>query len=261
MVVYSKIKRKRGVYMRLELRFELEKKFFQADFRKIFISYIKYCLTKYQNGQLYEKFYKDTISKNFSFSVIFQKPIYKKEIIELGGNNLTVIVSSDDRDNTGLYLFSSFIAQKNVKFVLPQSNSMVLKNITQRHEIKIEHSKIILRTVAGSGLCIRQHSRIDNKDTYYVYNDDGFLNQLKLVLSEQALNAGFMEKQVQHINFKPVSCKKVVAKHYGTYIDLTVGMFAMEADPQILQYFYTAGMGSRHSSGFGLVDLVTDDCI
>jgi len=138
---------------------------------------------------------------------------------------------------------------------------MVLKKITQKREVNIERSKIILKTVTGSGLCVRQHSRTDNKDTYYVYNDDGFLEQLQLVLGEQALNAGFLKQQVQHINFKPVSCRKVVAKHYGAYIDLTVGMFAMEADPKILQYFYTAGMGSRHSSGFGLVDLVTDDCI
>lgn len=247
--------------LRLELKFELEKNFFQADYRKLFISFIKKSLTKYHNGQLYEKFYKNTMPKNFSFSVIFQNPIYKKEIIELGGNNLTLVISADDRDNTGLYLFSSFIAQKNVKFALPKSNSMVLKNITQKREMNIERSKIILRTVAGSGLCIRKHSRIDNKDTYYVYNDDEFLEQFQFVLGEQALNAGFMKQQVQHINFKPILCKKVVAKHYGTYIDLTVGIFAMEADPKILQYFYTAGMGSRKSSGFGLVDIVTDDCI
>lgn len=247
--------------MRLELSFELGKNFFQVDYRKNFISYIKHSLTKYHDGQLYEKFYKDTISKNFSFSVIFHKPMYKKEIIELNGNKIALIISADDRDNTGLYLFSSFIAQKNVKFPLPQGNFMVLKKITQKREVNIERSKIILKTVTGSGLCVRQHSRTDNKDTYYVYNDDGFLEQLQLVLGEQALNAGFLKQQVQHINFKPVSCRKVVAKHYGAYIDLTVGMFAMEADPKILQYFYTAGMGSRHSSGFGLVDLVTDDCI
>lgn len=32
-------------------------------------------------------------------------------------------------------------------------------------------------------------------------------------------------------------------------------MFQFEAEPDLLQYFYDAGMGSRHSAGFGLLGI------
>lgn len=247
--------------MRLEMNFEVEKKLFQVEFRRIFISFIKKTLSEYNSGQLYEKFYKDTNPKNYSFSIIFQKPVFRNDYIELGGNNLKLILSTDDRDKTGLYLFSAFIPQKNVIFNLPNGNSMTLKSIGQKSNTAIKSSKAIFRTVTGGGLCIREHVRNNNSDRYYTYNDDGFLEQFRFVLGEQALKAGFSKTQIQNINFKPIECKKVVAKHYGMCIDVTAGMFAMEANPEVLQFFYNAGVGSRRSAGFGLLELVTDDCI
>ena len=52
-----------------------------------------------------------------------------------------------------------------------------------------------------------------------------------------------------------------MVKHYGKYIDVTTGMFEIQANKRILQYLYNSGIGSRSSAGFGMVDLVTQDLI
>lgn len=247
--------------MRLQLDMELGKREFPIDYRRIFLSYIKNALSKYHNGDAYEKFFKNTNSKDYCFTIIFQSPKYQKDKIILEGRNLKVLLSVDDRNKSDLILFSALISQKNITFPLSNGNTMVLKNIIQKREQLITSSKAIFKITVGSGLCIRLHDRLKNKDTYFVYNDKDFAQQFNMVVSEQAIKAGFRKEDIQNIKFKPVQCKKVVAKHFGVYVDLTVGMFAMEATPQLLQYFYNAGLGSRHSQGFGMVDLITQDML
>ena len=73
--------------------------------------------------------------------------------------------------------------------------------------------------------------------------------------------AGFSEDEINKIKVSPIQCKKVVVKHYGRYIDITTGMFEIQANNEILQYFYDQGIGSRKSAGFGMIDLITQDLL
>lgn len=246
--------------MRLLLEFELKNNILPLDYRSGLLSFIKRSLSQ-ANDKVFDRLYKDTDTKDFCFTAIFQKPIYQKDQIILGGNGLKLLLSTDDRGKTGLHLFSAFIAQKKQQFLLPMGNAMTLVRISQQSQATIKSSKIIVKTAMGSGLCVREHNRETNQDKYYVYNDPEFDGQLQLVLYKQVIGAGFTKHQADNIRFKPITCKKVVAKHYSIYIDLTVGMFALEGHPDVLQYLYNAGIASRHSNGFGVIDLVTDDCL
>ena len=245
--------------MRLELNFELGQPIFDVEYRKVLISFLKKSLSEANGGIYFDRFYKDTTAKPFAFSVIFDKPNFQKNKITLGSERIKVIFSASDHNKQSMILYSAFIGQKNRALPLAFNNSMVLKSIKEKKTEKIFSNKVIFRTVLGSGLCVRDHNKETNLDKYFTFEDEEFQEKLQTVLVSQASRAGFESSVAQNIRCKPLKCQKTVVKHYGCYIPISMGMFQVEADPQLLQYFYEAGTASRHSSGFGVVELVAQD--
>ncbi|MCI9260391.1 MULTISPECIES: CRISPR-associated endoribonuclease Cas6 [Romboutsia] len=241
--------------MRFYLTFELEKNSMPKDYRRVILSYIKKSLTEILDGKYYSQYFKDTIQKDFCFSLKLPKAKFAKDEIILEDNSIKVLFTSDDRQKTGLLLQQAFMKQKNKKFLIPNQNSITLKQIHQQREQKITSSKVIFKTY---GLCVRDHNKETNKDNHYVYSDEKFNEQLKVVLKNQISPAGFSKDIVDSIKFSPINCKKVLVKHYDTYVDTTVGSFLLEGNPLLLQYLYDVGMGSRNTM-FGYLDLVTQD--
>ncbi|MEG2246854.1 MAG: CRISPR-associated endoribonuclease Cas6 [Peptostreptococcaceae bacterium] len=242
--------------MRFYLIFELEKKSFPKDYRRLILSYIKKALTEILEGKYYDKYFKDTIQKDFSFTVKLpsNSKFTKNEII-LEDNIIKVLFTCDDRQKTGLLLQQAFNKQRHKTFSIANQNSMTLKSVNQQKNQKITNSKVIFKTY---GICIREHNKETNKDNHYVYSDEKFEEQLNIVLKNQAKQAGFSKDIVDTVKFTPLNCKKVLAKHYNTYIDTTVGSFFLEGNPLFLQYIYNVGMGSRNVF-FGYLDLVTQE--
>ena len=241
--------------MRFYLTFELEKSSLPKDYRRIILSYIKKSLTEILDGRYYSQYFKDNIQKDFCFSLKLPKAKFTKDEIILEDNSIKVLFTSDDRQKTGLLLQQAFMKQKNKKFLITNQNSITLKQIHQQREQKITSSKVIFKTY---GLCIRDHNKETNKDNHYVYSDEKFNEQLKVVLKNQISQTGFSKDIVDSIKFSPINCTKVLVKHYDTYVDTTVGSFLLEGNPLLLQYLYDVGMGSRNTM-FGYLDLLTQD--
>lgn len=122
--------------MRFALTLELEKKNFPIDYRRLILSYIKNALSKCNNGKYYEKFFKDTIQKDYCFCVALPKVKFNKNYIQLESNEIEILFSTEDKDKTGFILFSAFIAQKNKPYPLENDNFMTLKNIRNRKKRK-----------------------------------------------------------------------------------------------------------------------------
>lgn len=247
--------------MRFILTLEVKKNIFPIEYRKLVLSYIKNALSECNSGKYYDKFFKDTVQKDYCFSVILPKAKFSKNQIELDGNEIKILFSTEDKRKVGFILFSAFIAQKNKKYPLENNNFMILKSIKKKKKEEILNSKAIFKTTMGSGICVRDHDRESNKDIYYVYSDKEFREKLQVILKNEVVKAGFREEEANEIKINPIQCKKVVVKHYRRYIDATTGMFEIQADNRILQHFYNVGLGSRKSSGFGMIDLVTQDLL
>ena len=247
--------------MRFSLNLQLKEQTFPIEYRKVILSYIKNAISKCNNGKYYEEFFKDTKQKYYCFSVILPKSKFYKEEIALEKNEIKIIFSTDNNLKTGFILYNAFIAQKNKPYPLPNNNFMTLKSISNQKQEEISNSRVIFKTTLGSGLCVRDHDIETNKDTYYVYSDEGFREKLSIVLTNQLLSAGFTKLEAEKVKINPIQCKKVVAKHYRRYIDITTGIFEVQANNRILQHFYDVGVGSRKSMGFGMVDLVTQDLV
>ena len=242
--------------MRFKLMVELQDKNFPIDYRRVILSYIKKALTNIENGKYLSKFYKDTMQKEFCFTVEFSHPVFNKEGILLDDKNIIIKFSTSD-NKTGFFLQNIFMSQMNVPFKIPTDNSMTLKKIVKENkDLTIKSNKAVFKTSKGNGLCIRKHIKEGNKDFYLTFEDENFEEQFKEVVKNQALNAGFSNSIAENIKFNPIRCKKVLIKHYDVYVDTTVGIFELEGDSRLLQYLYDGGIGSRHSSGFGMVELI-----
>ncbi|MCI6693537.1 MAG: CRISPR-associated endoribonuclease Cas6 [Clostridium sp.] len=245
--------------MRFSLILQLKKQVFPTEYRKVILSYIKNAISKYNDGEYYDNFFKDTVQKDYCFSVVLPKPKFTKDEILLSKDEIKIIFSTDNNYKIGVILYNSFIVQRNNPYPLPSNNFMTLKSINNEKREEISNSRAIFKTTLGSGLCVRDHDIKTNRDTYYVYCDEGFRDKLIIVLTNQLLRAGFTKKEVEEVRVNPIQCKKVVVKHYRRYIDITTGILEIQANKKVLQYFYDYGIGSRKSMGFGMIDLVTQD--
>lgn len=242
--------------MRLELIFEIEKNEIPRDNKSIWISFLKNSLMQISKGEFYEKYFIGTGIKDYTFNILLPAPKFIGEKIILDSNQVKLLFSSDDKNKTGLIFYQAFIEAKQKRFPLPNGNAIILKRINQLREKLITSSKVMFRTVTGGGLVVRAHNKETNRDKFFTFLDEEFSVQLKQVLGMQAGAAGFSEEVGKNVVFKPVQCKKVLVKQYGIFVDCTVGIFALEGNPDFLQYLYQAGMGSKHSMGYGMLDVV-----
>ena len=244
--------------MRLELYFTLKNPELPIDNKRIWISFLKTCLSKSGGGRFYNQYFEGTPNKDYTFSVILPRPIFRDDIIKLDENSLKIRFSSDDRKRTGLIFFQAFIQAKGKEFALPNDNTMILKKIVQIPERLITSDRVVFRTTVGGGFVIRSHNKETNKDRFYSFEDEGFSAQMKEVLKYQAVNAGFKEEDGEKIKFEPIRCRKVLVKQYGILVDTTCGVFELHGNPELLQYFYQAGLGSKHSMGYGMLDVLSE---
>ena len=61
---------------------------------------------------------------------------------------------------------------------------------------------------------------------------------------------------VDSLQVTPIKAKKVIIKFYEKQIECSTGIFILEGDIELLNYLYKAGMGSKHSAGFGMFQIV-----
>lgn len=245
--------------MRLELTFKIENLELPVDNSKIWISFLKNCLSKCHKGQFFERYFGGHQIKDYTYTIILPSPKYDGDKIILGNDQVKMLFSADDKNKTGLIFYQAFIGVKQKRFPLPEGNGIVLKQITQKKEQLIVSSKVIFRTVVGGGLVVRDHNKETNRDKFLTFQDEKFNDGLCQVLETQAKEAGFAVGTGKNVCFKPIECKKILVKHFSIYVDTTIGFFQLEGDPDFLQYLYQAGMGSKHSAGFGFIDLIAQE--
>ena len=237
--------------MRFKLYFKLEKEEISIQYRKTIISYFKHCLEE-NNKEYYQKYYneKDPIIKQYTFSTYYKQQKIEKDKIILKDKNLELNISTSDYE-TGIILYNSFNKQKHKKYPM-NNNSMTLENIIMEREKEITTEKIIIKFQAP--LCVR--SRENNKDYYYSYENEKFEEILKINIKEQLKITEIPIEIVETFTIKPISAKKVLIKFYEKCIECSTGTFEISGKKELLTYLYKAGVGSKHSAGFGMFKIL-----
>lgn len=241
--------------MRICLEFNIKDNCLPLDYRRCFVSFIKKSLSIGNNGKYLQEYYTDTKQKPFSFTVVMKKPKFDKEKVTFEGNRVKMYFSITDKNRISFIFSNCFLKMKYLDFALPYGNVMCLVNVSKLKEERITTNRVVFRTTPSSSILLREHDKEKNRDTYYVCEDDGYIDKLEESIKWQCLQDGYSEVDIKQIKVNNVQGKKVVIKNYDVLIDAVTGTFDISAPVYILNYLYTVGFGSRRSFGFVYLEI------
>lgn len=237
--------------MRFKLTFNLENEHFPIQYRKNIMSFIKLSLTEYSE-EYYKRLYnqKDNIIKPYTFAVFLRGAKFKENEIIVESKKVELNVAIADYE-IAVILYNSFNHQKYRRFSL-ENNSMTLDNISMMLEKEINTDSITVKFM--SPLIVR--NRQNQKDYYYSFCDQEFLETLKINIKEQLKITNIAKELVDDLKIETIEGKKVITKFYEKKIEGTLGIFKIYGNKELLKYLYQAGMGSKRSSGFGMFQII-----
>lgn len=243
--------------MRLSVDYEMSGELLPKDYRSGFMSLIKKAIQE-AHPLLFEEYYMRRKLKPFTFSVYF--PRMK------GSENGSIRVGSEVRLNfstssleLATHLYNGFRSEKIKSFPLFQ-NLITRKDINLRRTEDIRTSEVVFKT-ASSVL-------VNNKGDSHRYllpGEPGFLEGLQFSINEVARE--FL-KRISDVPFEfevfersgERSVKRRVVSHYNQSMSSMVGSFTLKSEPEILQLIYDVGLGVRRSQGFGMLEVVKQEC-
>ena len=79
---------------------------------------------------------------------------------------------------------------------------------------------------------------------------------LKINIKEQLKITNIPLETVDTFKIKPIKAKKIIIKFYEKYIECSTGTFELSGNKELLEYLYKSGMGSKHSAGFGMFQII-----
>lgn len=249
--------------MKLKLKFQLENSHIPYEYRKAIISFFKDSLSAINDGKYFDVYFSANRRKSWTFAVGLPKATFRKDHIELEKNELTITFStatfSTADELTGYIFYSAFIAQKekarksNKGYPLYR-NSMKLISIQKLPDQTVKTNTALVKML--SPLCLREHE--DQQDTYYSVASKDFASVSNRILARQLESESFSEEMSKEVEIIPINAKKTVVKHYGNYIEVSIGEFLIKGDKAIINYFLQSGIGSRKSAGFGCLQLISE---
>ncbi len=245
--------------MRLRIELELKNECLPLDYRPIIISLFKHCLTEYDNGKHFSTYYDIGKHKPFTFAVGIPSSKFTKEMIIVPNRKINITFSTSDI-GTGIVFFNALLIQENKTYPLSHDNAMIIKSILIEKELAITTDTI--EVTFKSPLCVREHEKENNKDTYYSYEKEGFNEALHKVLELQIANSNTLPTSIlKGFSMIPLRCKKTVVRHHSQFVEVTVGNFSLTGNIALLNHLYTCGVGSRKSSGFGTIEIIGKEAL
>lgn len=236
----------------LKLDFTLENPELPLELDRLLVSFIKASTNNYST-ELYESLYDKTksVMKSFTFSYFLPGASFKKDKILLKDNRFTMFFSNADLAQMILF-FNSFQTMKFHNYPM-KNNSMTLTSVRTQKLQEIKETEIIIKL--QSSLIVRRHDVEKNKDHYYTCNDSEF----EIVLKEN-INF-FLQKlsipiSTDGFTISPVREKKIVSNVFGRKVDASIGIYKLCGSPELLNFLYQAGMGTRRSEGHGKFEII-----
>lgn len=238
--------------MRIKLDFDLEAPYFPIESRRSFLSIMKRAISDYDQ-RFFQELYGSNKMKDFTFSIYFPIESISNEQILLKEKRFNVYMSfSDMKSAIEIYNAWRGIMEKSI---LVQGNQATLKKITVAKAKNIWTNQARIKML--SPLLVRDGQ---NHERYLLNHAENFETRLREIIAAQ-----LKELQVNDLahweadNFKIVAqnLKKVVVKHYGQTIDGYLGTMDIAASPELIQYLYDSGMGSRRTMGFGMFEMIS----
>jgi CRISPR-associated endoribonuclease Cas6 len=239
--------------MRLKMIFQLKKPELDIEYRRAFLSLLKKSFMD-TSPEVYEKLYgSGTPMKPFTFGVFLPKPTFSEKTISLGAKEITLNFSTYYSE-LGIYFYNSMIKKRKrfEAYPLPGDNSLRLQRVHLIKEKPIKSTEAVFKTL--SPFLVRLHHKETNEDEYLTKNHNLFIPQMQENLRVMLKELAGIDERAE---FMPVKMNdSIPIRHYGILVDGNTGVFKLTGKPEVLEFIYKAGAGSRRSEGFGLLELV-----
>ena len=237
--------------MRLVASFQLHENYVPCDYRVAIQAHFKRALSTY-DPDLFSHLYSSNVSKDFTFSVHLNEPIFKGEIIELKDSALIVTYSMYDRI-LFITLYNALLKSRFVEFPIQNGNFIRLVSLTTQADAIVSESKIRVRMLSPA--LARKHNRDTNKDVYLDYTNVEFESVMVNSIKSQVLKS-LGEEFICDVRFIPINPKKTVVKTRGEKLNANIGTYELHGSPIVLDYLLQAGLGGKKSQGFGLMEMI-----
>lgn len=236
----------------LKLEFLLEESEIPAEVDRLLLSFLKASVEKY-SPELFEKLYtkKQSVMKTYCWSCYLPGARFAADKIYLKESRFMVTFS--DADMGELFeFFNAFQLMRNIEYPMG-GNSMKLREVKAKKIPEIKESELIIKM--QSSLLARKHDPENNTDIYYTCEDPELSDTLKDNL-KFFLNKIGWDEDVDCFSIVPVKGKKIVAKVWGRPTNASIGIYKLQGTPRLLDFLYSAGLGSRRSEGHGKWEIV-----
>lgn len=241
--------------MRFSLEISLKEDKIIKDKNRMFISLIKHSLEKYDKDY-YNYLYEGEANKvkSFTFSLYMGNCIFEKEEILIPNKKIILNFSTSSMEDS-LYFYNSFLGQRGKPYPIKR-NTLTINKINLVKEKLIVDEEAIFKTL--SPIVVREHKGSNNDTWYYSLNQEKSKKVFMKNLKKQLLKEFGEEKRldIDEVEVVILNNKEVKIKHYSIEVLSNICRINIKAKLYILDYLYKAGVGSRKSQGFGMLDLV-----
>lgn len=241
--------------MRFSVELSLENDKIPKDKNRLILSLLKEMYSTY-DSEYYEKLYKETPNKikNFTFSLYLGNCKFLKEEILIPNKKIILNFSAYDYEDAIMF-YNSFLAYKGKEHKI-SNNVLTIGKIRLDKEKPIYEDEVIFKT--KSPIVVRKH-KSDNKKTWYhsLESDAGqdiFIHNLRFQLLDYFGQDRSLD--IEEIKFEVLKNKEVKIKHYGIEILSNICTLELKGKPYLLDYIYKAGLGSKKSGGFGMLEII-----
>lgn len=241
--------------MRFNAELILSNENIPKDKNRIILSYLKHMYESYDKSY-YKSLYEDEENKkkNFTFSLYMPNCKFTREEIIIPDKKIILNFSTADMKD-GIYFYNSILSGRGKAFNI-KGNFITAKRINMINEKVITNDYAIYKSM--SPVVVREHKGDNGSTWYYSLNEEKgkeiFINNLKYQLSD--IFGEERKLDIDEVEFQVVNNKEVKVKNYGIEVLSNICILKINAKSYILEYLYKSGIGSKKSSGFGMLDLV-----
>ncbi|MFQ5729761.1 MAG: CRISPR-associated endoribonuclease Cas6 [Waddliaceae bacterium] len=234
--------------MRLSIEYKFKSPFIPKDYRSGFVSLIKEALDR-ARPDLKRSYYDTYTLKPFTFATYF--PLMKGNAGEHFHVGERVKINfSTAYIELATYLYNGFLKVRSFPFF---DNVLYFERAMLRRQEVIRSEKVVFKT--ASPVLV---SNIGSSDWFLLPGESGFVEGLNFAVSE--ISKKFLGKENATCSFEPIQIKRKVIWHYHQHRSSFTGVFQLNGQPEVLQLIYDVGLGVRRSQGFGMLEVVKQEC-
>lgn len=236
--------------MRIKIECSLKDEIITTSYNRKILSFIKKSLELYDK-EIEKIYYDNSCIKDMSFACYLPIEKIEKEKIYLKEKNFKLFLTFNSVID-GIHYYNSFINAKNKKIEFKiNENIFIVTKITKLQEKIIKDNTAIFQTL--SPIIIKE--KIEREREWFHILDKKGIEVLKKNIC-YSLKDKFSKVKLENLEIIPIDMKKTVVNFYDIKFPVTKGIFAIKGDKEVLDHFYKSGIGSKKSSGFGMLELV-----